>query len=131
MQQQKILLLENVATQAAGVREHLSQAGLLVTVSRYEADGLKRLVEWQPDLVLVSTAHPAGDFVEYCRRVRALAPAVRIVVTSSHNREQLFQEHPALSALVDGVLQRPFPAEEVMVRDLELYDRVAGIGGAV
>jgi hypothetical protein len=46
MHQGKILLLENVATQAAGVREHLSQAGFQVAVSRYEADGLKRLVEW-------------------------------------------------------------------------------------
>ena len=89
------------------MREHLSQAGFQVAVSRYEADGLKRLAEWVPDLVLVSTAHPAGDFVEYCRRVRALAPAARIVVTSSLNRERLFQEHPGLQAIVDGVLLRP------------------------
>lgn len=114
MQQQKILLLENVATQAAGVREHLTQAGFQVAVSRYEADGLKRLVEWDPDLVLVSTAHPAGEFVDYCRRVRALAPAVRIVVTSSLGRDRLFHEHLGLSAIVDGVLQRPYRTEEVV-----------------
>jgi len=113
MRERKILLLENVATQAAGVREHLAQAGFEVAVSRYEADGLKRLVEWAPDLVLVSTAHPAGDFGDYCRRVRALGPGVRIVVTSPLSRERLFQEHPGLQAIIDGVLQRPFSHEEV------------------
>jgi CheY-like chemotaxis protein len=113
MHQRKILLLENVATQAAGVREHLSQAGYQVAVSRYEADGLKRLVEWGPEVVLVSTAHPAGDFVEYCRRARALAPAVRIIVTSALSRDRLFQEHPELPAIVDGVLLRPYSREEV------------------
>lgn len=113
MHQRKILLLENVASQAAGVREHLSLAGYEVAVSRYEADGLRRLEQWRPDLVLVSTAHPAGDFVEYCRRVRALAPAVRIVVTASLVRERLFQEHPGLQAIVDGVLVRPYGHEEV------------------
>ena len=96
MNQRKILLLENVTTQAAGVRDHLSQAGFQVAVSRYEADGLKRLAEWVPDLILVSTAHPAGDFVEYCRRLRAIAPSGRIVVTSSHDRDRLFKEHPGL-----------------------------------
>jgi len=113
MHQRKILLLENVATQAAGVREHLSQAGFQVAVSRYEADGLKRLVEWGPDVVLVSTAHPAGDFVEYCRSVRALAPAVRIIVTSSLNRDRLFHEHPGLQTIIDGVLLRPYRHEEI------------------
>jgi len=113
MHKRKILLLENVATQAAGVREHLTQAGFQVAVSRYEADGLKRLVEWAPEVVLVSTSHPAGDFVEYCRRARALAPAVRIIVTSSLNRDRLFQEHPELQTIVDGVLLRPYSREEV------------------
>ena len=113
MHQRKILLLENVASQAAGVREQLSRAGFHVAVSRYEADGLKRLQEWAPDLVLVSTAHPAGDFVEYCRHLRAIAPAVRIIVTSSLNRERLLQEYPGLEAVVDGVLLRPYSHAEV------------------
>ena len=113
MHQRKILLLENVATQAAGVREHLAQAGFQVAVSRYEADGLKRLVEWGPDLVLVSTAHPAGDFFEYCQRVRVLAPAVRIFVTAPFDRDRLFQEYPGLQTIVDGVLSRPYRHEEV------------------
>jgi DNA-binding response OmpR family regulator len=114
MQQRKILLLENVAAQAAGVRERLTQAGYPVAVSRYEADGFKRLAEWLPDLVLLSTAHPAGDLVEYCRRARALAPAARIVITSSLNRERLFQQHPDLEPLVDGVLLRPYSFEEAV-----------------
>ncbi len=113
MRQRKILLLENVATQAAEVREHLTQAGFQVTVSRYEADGLKRLTEWMPEIVLVSTAHPAGDIVEYCRRVRALAPAVRIIMTSSLDQNRLYREHPGLQTVVDGVLLRPYRPEEV------------------
>ncbi|MHB8834351.1 MAG: hypothetical protein ACYC9Y_01350 [Candidatus Methylomirabilia bacterium] len=113
MNQKKILLLENVAAQAAGLREHLSRAGFQVTISRYEADGLKRLVEWGPDLVLVSTAHPAGDLVEYCRRVRALAPACRLIIAASLNGDRLFREHPGLQALVDGVLLRPVSPDEI------------------
>jgi hypothetical protein len=113
MRERKILLLENVATQAAGVREHLAQAGFQVAVSRYEADGLRRLVEWVPDLVLVSTAHPAGDFVDYCRRLRGLSPGVRVVVTSPLDSERLFQEHPGLQGIVDGALQRPFGHQAV------------------
>src|SRR5512134_1199875 len=114
MQRQKILLLENVAAQAAGVRERLTQAGYQVAVSRYEADGFKRLAEWRPELVLLSTSHPAGDLLEYCRRARSLAPSARIVVTSSLNRERLLQEHPGLEALVDDVLLRPYSFEEAV-----------------
>jgi len=114
MHQRKILLLENAAAQAAGVRDRLSEAGFQVALSRHESDGLKRLVEWGPDLVLISTAHPAGDFVEYCSRVRALAPGVRLIVSSSLSRDRLFQQYPGLQALVDGVLLRPYSHEEVV-----------------
>ena len=56
---------------------------------------------------------PRRDFGEYCRRVRDLAPAVRIVATSTLNSSRLFQEHPGLQAIVDGVLRRPYGPEEV------------------
>lgn len=114
MHQRKILLLENVATPAAAVREKLAQAGFHVVVSRYETDGLKRLAEWGPELVLLSTAHPAGDLVEYCRRARALAPAARFVITAPLGRERLFQEHPGLQELVVGVLPRTYRREDVV-----------------
>lgn len=113
MHQRKILLLENVASQAAGLRERLSQAGFQVAVSRYEADGLRRLAEWRPDIVVVSASHPAGDLVEYCSRARALAPAVRLVVTSPLDRERLFHEHPGLQLIINGVLPRNFGDDEV------------------
>lgn len=133
MNQRKILLLENVALQAAGVRQHLSGEGFQVAVNRYEAGGLKRLEEWRPDLVLVSTTHPAGDFVEYCRRIRALAPGARIVVTSPLDRGRLFQEHPALQTIVDGVLLRPYGHEEVsaMIATIPIAPRVPAAGPAL
>jgi DNA-binding response OmpR family regulator len=114
MPQQKILLLENVAAQAAGVRERLSLAGYAVAVGRHEAEGVKRIAEWRPDVILLSTAHPAGSLVDYCARVRSLAPGARIILTSSLNRERLFQEFPGLADHVDEVLLRPYGQDEVL-----------------
>ncbi len=113
MTQRRILLLESVAAQAAGLREQLAGAGFEVAVSRYEADGLKRIAEWGPEIVLLSTAHPAGDLVEFCRRLRGLAPAVLLLVASSLERERPLEEHPGLAALVDGVLPRPYGLEDL------------------
>ena len=51
---QKVLFLENVAAQAAGVREKLTEAGYDVTFARYEKEGRELAASWKPGIIVLS-----------------------------------------------------------------------------
>lgn len=65
-------------------------------------DGLKLIVEMQPDLVLVDFTMPGMDGVELTRRLKAAAKAPKVIVMSFQTEPECRQE--ALAAGADGFL---------------------------
>lgn len=122
MRSSKVLLLEDVAAQAAAARNVLVGAGYRLLISRFEAEGKKRAREWKPDIVIVSTAYVKNDFEDFCRSLRSeIANPFSLVIASSQPGEQFFREMPALRPLVDGYVQRPYSVAR-------LRDALQGIG---
>jgi DNA-binding response OmpR family regulator len=111
MRSSKVLLLENVAAQAAAARNALVGAGYRLLISRFEAEGRKRAREWKPDIVIVSSAYLKDDYEAFCRSLRSEIPtSFSLVIAASKPAEQFFGEMPELRRLVDGYVQRPYSA---------------------
>ena len=108
MQSSKVLLLENVAAQAAAARNALVGAGYRLVISRFEAEGLKRTKEWQPDIIVLSNAYPKGSLSSFCRILK-VEPGrhVKIIIASSLTPDRLFHEDPHLKSVADGFVLRP------------------------
>jgi CheY-like chemotaxis protein len=111
MRSSKVLLLENVAAQAAAARNALVGAGYRLLISRFEAEERKRAREWKPDIVIVSSAYVKDDYEAFCRSLRSEIPtSFSLVIAASEPAEQFFGGMPGLRRLVDGYVQRPYSA---------------------
>ncbi len=105
----RILILENVAAQAAAVRDALIRAGHKVVISRFSSESLARLGEWKADLVIISSGYAEGKLSLFCRELRRKGGAsLRIVVASPLSAEGLFEDSPELRNLVHGFVPRPY-----------------------
>ena len=69
----------------------LAEAGFRPLVAESAAEGLKRYVEFRPDvsLVLLDVVMPGGNGLELADRIRGLDPALRILVMSGYSDLQL------------------------------------------
>lgn len=83
-----ILVIEDDAMQADVVKLLLSQAGYDVVVARDGVEGLRRMYETQPDLVLLDLVMPNMDGWEVCRRIRDMANVPIIIMTSRRSDEE-------------------------------------------
>jgi chromosome segregation ATPase len=114
MQPPKVLLLENVAAQAAAARNVLVGSGCRLVISRFEADGRKKMKEWAPDVVILADTYPGSGLTAFCRQLKDDAGhPFRLILASSHTRERLSRENPDIELSVDGFVLRPFNPEEV------------------
>jgi CheY-like chemotaxis protein len=114
MQPPKVLLLENVAAQAAAARNVLVSSGCRLVISRFEADGRKKVREWSPDVIFLADTYPGGSLTSFCRQLRDdTSRPFRLILASSHTRERLSREEPDLELFVDGFVMRPFDPEEI------------------
>ncbi len=114
MQPPKVLLLENVAAQAAAARNVLVGSGCRLVISRFEADGRKKIREWGPDVIFLADTYPSGGLTAFCRQLRnETSRPFRLILASSHTRARLTREDPDLELFVDGFVMRPFNPEEI------------------
>jgi DNA-binding NarL/FixJ family response regulator len=96
-----------------GLRGVLEEAGLSVVGEACDGGAaVERAIELRPDVLLLDLRMPVLDGVEVCRRVRAEAPGVRIVVlTSFAEDEDIFS---AISAGAAGYVMKDI-APDVLV----------------
>jgi len=69
--QPRILIVEDDERLAALTKEYLDSNGLAVDVVGDGNDAIKRIVEQQPDLVVLDLMLPGSDGLEVCRSVRS------------------------------------------------------------
>jgi CheY-like chemotaxis protein len=124
----KVLLLENVAAQAAAARNSLSGTGYQLLMSRFEANGIKRAGEWKPDVIVLANTYTNGSLTDFCRRLKEAARRpVPIVIASSLPLERLSEEEPDLKSVADGFVLRPYSP----VKLKEVLDHLTGRSGPV
>jgi two-component system invasion response regulator UvrY len=121
----RILLADDHAVVRTGLRELLIQRESLSVVGEAgDGDRLLSLAEHTPaDLVLLDVSMPGPPFLDLLKRLRALAPSLRVLVLTAQPEDQIAVR--ALRAGASGYFTKDRPFEEL----LEAVRRI-GRGGS-
>jgi cyclic di-GMP phosphodiesterase len=112
----KILVVDDYAPNATGMRDLLSASGYSVRVAYNGTDALSLVAEDAPDLVLVDVVMPGMSGVELCRELKMrdrtrLTPVV--LITASQDRGHRLA---GLEAGADDFLGKPIDLQELRTR---------------
>jgi DNA-binding NarL/FixJ family response regulator len=118
----RIVLVDDHPTLRAGLEAALEDEPGLHCVGSVGSDHelWPVLAEQRPDVVLLDHHLPGGDGLHVCRRLKAAAPAPRVLILSANASDDL-----AVAALVagaDGVLSKSAPGQRIR----DVVRRVAG-----
>ncbi|MEO5378198.1 MAG: response regulator [Magnetococcus sp. DMHC-6] len=133
---EKILIVEDSATQAFKLKRFLQQSGFQVLVGRDGMEGLEHARSWRPDLVISDVSMPKMDGFELCRTLKndsALATKPVMLLTALTNPSEILEgldagadnyltkpwEENGLLGQIEGLLQ-PLPIAEDRRRAMEI-----------
>jgi DNA-binding response OmpR family regulator len=118
----RILIVEDNKDLALGLRINLEAQGYQVHVTQTIADGLARLRQAQPDLVILDLSLPDGDGLDLMRRLRAAGDATLILVLTAKSRQDA--KVLGLRGGADDYVTKPFDLEELLARVEVLFRRI-------
>src|SRR5215210_8729725 len=95
------------------MRMMLTGAGYEIEDAKTGEEGLEKLREFRPDLVLLDINMPGIGGLEACRSIRG-DPNVAIIMLTVHNTEGAKVE--ALDAGADDFVTKPFSTPELLAR---------------
>src|SRR5665647_1579457 len=109
----KILIIEDEQQIARYMQLELRHEGYLVEIEYDGRDGLRRIQEAEPDLVLLDVMLPGMDGMEICRRVRQFSQVAIIMLTS---RDQTADKVMGLDLGADDYVSKLADIEELLAR---------------
>jgi two-component system, OmpR family, KDP operon response regulator KdpE len=109
----RILVIDDEPQIRRTMRMTLTGAGYEVDDARTGEEGLKKLREFRPDLVLLDINMPGMGGLEACQLIRA-DPNVAIIMLTVHNAEA--DKVEALDAGADDFVTKPFSTPELLAR---------------
>lgn len=109
----KILIIEDEQPIARYMQLELEHEGYLVEIEYDGRDGLRRIQESEPDLVLLDVMLPGMDGMELCRRVRQFSQVGIIMLTS---RDQTADKVMGLDLGADDYVSKLADIEELLAR---------------
>lgn len=110
---ENILIIEDDPQIGDVVRLLLEQDGFEVVLALDGPEGLRRLYETQPDLVILDLMLPQMDGWEVCRRIRELSTVPVIIMTSRRSDEEKIK---GLRIGADDYIVKPFNPQELGAR---------------
>jgi DNA-binding response OmpR family regulator len=116
-----LLVIEDDAMQADVLKILLGHVGYNVVIARDGVEGLRRMYEIQPDLVLLDLMMPNMDGWEVCRRIRDMANVPIIIMTSRRSDEEKIR---GLRLGADDYVVKPFNPHELIARIGAILRRV-------
>jgi DNA-binding response OmpR family regulator len=108
-----LLIIEDDPYQSEVVQLLLEQDGFTPIVAQDGPEGLRKLYETQPDLVLLDLMLPQMDGWEVCRRIRELSTVPIIIMTSRRSDEEKIK---GLRLGADDYIVKPFNPQELSAR---------------
>jgi DNA-binding response OmpR family regulator len=119
----RILVVDDEPAMVGAISALVGSAGHQV-VTAYDGDtALRRLLEEDPDLILLDLAMPGRDGVDVCREVRRTSDVPIIVLTGETGEQAKVQ---ALDAGADDYVTKPFGRQELLARIRAVMRRRAG-----
>jgi two-component system nitrate/nitrite response regulator NarL len=109
----RVVVIEDDAIARTYLRELLDLAGVTIAAEANRGDqGLQRVVDEAPDVVLVDLGLPDISGIELIRQIRLLAPAVEVlVVTASEDRADLVD---SIAAGARGYVIKGLPRADLL-----------------
>jgi DNA-binding response OmpR family regulator len=113
MNDYKILIIEDEQQIARYMQLELKHEGYQVEIEYDGRDGLRRIQESEPDLILLDVMLPGIDGMELCRRVREFSQVGIIMLTS---RDQTADKVRGLDSGADDYVSKLADIEELLAR---------------
>lgn len=113
MASQRILLIDDSETERALVSSRLEQHGYLVSTATDGADGLRKLFDLKPSLILLDVVMPGLDGWQALERIRELSDIPVIMLTS---RDSELERVRGLRGGADDYVAKPFSSAELLAR---------------
>jgi DNA-binding response OmpR family regulator len=109
-----VLVVDDDPTVSDVVRRYLERAGYRVTLAADGYQALERFTQDRPDLVVLDLMLPGVDGLEVCRRLRARADGLPIVMLTALGEET--DRVVGLEMGADDYLTKPFSPRELVLR---------------
>jgi two-component system KDP operon response regulator KdpE len=109
----KLLIIEDDVDLVKALDLYLSRAGYSVITALNGREGLQKLYNERPDIVLLDIAMPKMDGWEVCRRIRDMSE-IPIVVLSARTQED--ERVKGLKLGADDYVVKPFSLKELEAR---------------
>lgn len=113
MPEKKILLIDDDPTLLELLGDHVKQSGYLVYRAANGNEGLERLEQVSPDLVILDVMMPGRDGWEVCERIRHNS-SVPIILLTAKNEE--VDKLRGFRLGVDDYVTKPFSFAELVAR---------------
>ena len=108
-----ILIIEDDPLQADVARLLLEYHGFETVLAADGVEGLRKLYEVQPDLVILDLILPQMDGWAVCRRIREMSTVPIIIMTSRRSDEEKVK---GLRLGADDYVVKPYNAQELIAR---------------
>lgn len=128
-EKKRILVIEDEARIAEGLRLNLSLAGYAVAVAPDGIDGLEKWRAWHPDLVVLDIMLPMIDGFSILKTIRQEDEKIPVLILSA--RGDTTDKVKGLRYGVDDYLAKPFDLEEFLLRVERLIQKSAWYEPAV
>lgn len=127
-QQKRILIVEDDAHIAEGLKLNLSLQGYEAAIADNGTEGLRMWKEWNPDLIVLDIMLPGIDGLSILRNIRLEDERLPILILSAKSEPEYRVK--GLAYGVDDYLSKPFNLDEFLLRVERLLTRAAwGVEG--
>ena len=125
--EKRILVIEDDAHIAEGLRLNLSLKGFSVQIAPDGPSGLRDWKAWKPDLIVLDIMLPGIDGLSILRSIRLEDERLPILILSAKSEAEYRVR--GLAYGVDDYLSKPFNLDEFLLRVERLLTRAAWGGG--
>jgi DNA-binding response OmpR family regulator len=112
----KVLVVDDEPSIAKILRKQLEVAGFDVTVAVDGEDGLAKVRDWKPELVLLDVMLPKLNGHEVCKALKADPELARIPVIMLTAKTQRQDQDLAQRQGADAFLTKPFQLAELLAK---------------
>ena len=121
----RVLVVDDDPTVSDVVRRYLGRAGYAVTLAADGPAAVGAFEAEQPDLVVLDLMLPGYDGLEVCRRIRARAPDVPVIMLTALGEEA--DRILGLQLGADDYVSKPFSPRELVLRVQSVLRRTATV----
>ena len=122
-----ILIVDDDEKIVSMLRRGLAFEGYEVQTASNGAEGLSKLMDKEPDIVVLDVMMPQIDGFEVCRRLREAGSKVPVLMLTA--KDEVQSRVTGLDTGADDYLMKPFAFEELLARVRALLRRKSDIAG--